>query len=588
MTAERSVAPHILKLSVERFRGIEKLDWLPGKCVNIILGGGDAGKTTILEAIALLLAPTNNSQLTDADYWQRNVEAGFCIEAVMSLAPDTGINEQVRQAWPWQWNGTAAVAPQATDDDPTGAAAIPAYRMRVRGNADFDLIYEIVQPHEEVDHFSVALRRRIGLVRLSGDEKNDRDLRLIQGSAIDRLLDDRTLRSKLGQRLANEDIENELKEDAKERLSELDRVFASKKLPDHLRLAFTGGQGLSINALIGLTAAKSGTQLPLASWGSGTRRLAVLQIASSKQSALPITVVDEVERGLEPYRQRTLMAELSASGTQVFCTTHSPIALHSARCATISYLDAGGTIGVLPSIIDRHRKRDPEIFLSRLAVIAEGATEQGFLSVLLERALGSDPLEFGLRIADGTGNDETLTLLEALANHGLKAAGFADNEDRNDGRWSAVKDKLGDLVFRWDRGCTEENIIPLVGDEDLEAFIADKDGELGERLKSLADRLRSADKSLGTLTEQAEDLKQVIIQAALGKKPDFVDADDKPTVKKFAKHSQRWFKSYDGGQELAQKVLAFGIWPKISSQVMPFLNAVRQAVGLPDIADLQL
>ena len=63
--------PHIRLLTIKRFRGIEELTWRPAKGVNVILGGGDAGKTTILEAIALLLNPTNATGLSDSDYWQR-------------------------------------------------------------------------------------------------------------------------------------------------------------------------------------------------------------------------------------------------------------------------------------------------------------------------------------------------------------------------------------------------------------------------------------------------------------------------------------------------------------------------------------
>jgi putative ATP-dependent endonuclease of the OLD family len=50
-------APYIRRLTIKRFRGIEKLCWRPSQGVNILLGGGDVGKTTILEAIALLLRP---------------------------------------------------------------------------------------------------------------------------------------------------------------------------------------------------------------------------------------------------------------------------------------------------------------------------------------------------------------------------------------------------------------------------------------------------------------------------------------------------------------------------------------------------
>lgn len=79
-----SQAPRIRRLEISRFRGIEHLVWHPGQGLNIILGGGDVGKTTILDAIALLLSPTNPTTLTDFDYYDRAFASGFAIEAVMS------------------------------------------------------------------------------------------------------------------------------------------------------------------------------------------------------------------------------------------------------------------------------------------------------------------------------------------------------------------------------------------------------------------------------------------------------------------------------------------------------------------------
>ena len=87
--------------------------------------------------------------------------------------------------------------------------------------------------------------------------------------------------------------------------------------------------------MIGLTADRSGIQLPLASWGAGTRRLSALAIAEQNQGDAPITLVDEVERGLEPYRQRTLIEKLQTGSSQVFLTTHSPAAISSAATSLI-------------------------------------------------------------------------------------------------------------------------------------------------------------------------------------------------------------------------------------------------------------
>jgi predicted ATP-dependent endonuclease of OLD family len=74
--------PAIYELSIERYRGIPSLQWRPARGVNVILGGGDVGKTTILEAIALLLSPFNPANLSDPDYHDRKIDAGFSVEAI--------------------------------------------------------------------------------------------------------------------------------------------------------------------------------------------------------------------------------------------------------------------------------------------------------------------------------------------------------------------------------------------------------------------------------------------------------------------------------------------------------------------------
>jgi putative ATP-dependent endonuclease of OLD family len=38
------------------------------------------------------------------------------------------------------------------------------------------------------------------------------------------------------------------------------------------------------------------------------------------------------------------------------------------------------------------------------------------------------------------------------------------------------------------------------------------------------------------------------------------------------KHANRWFKSYPGGEELANKVFHFGVWPKIKDRLLPFVK----------------
>lgn len=588
MAEEKAAAtlevPTILRLTIERFRGIESLVWLPDPHVNFILGGGDTGKTTILDAIGLLLSPTNSTIVSDTDYWKRDPEAEFIVEGVLHLPPSTGINEQRKPSWPWEWDGKDIVVPNP-DDEEEGLRE-EVYVVRVRGTADCDLSYEICQPNGETDHFSVFVRRKIGLVRLAGDDRNDRDLRLIKGSALDRLLADKSLRAKLAKEIGEKNVEDKLADPSKEKLADLNKQFDKQALPTKLGLGLVGGQGFSLNALIGLTAEKHDIRLPLSGWGSGTRRLAALEIAASNQSEFPITVVDEVERGLEPYRQRVLMKELMAAPTQAFITTHSVAAINAAAKASIWYLGGECQIGKLADATTPHMMKDPEAFLSRIAIIAEGATEVGFVKSLIIRGVTRNLLEHGIWVTDGGGNDSALQLLESLAKSGLKFSGFADDEGRAPERWARLKAALGDLLLRWPEGCLEENVIEHVTDDDLEKFIANSDGESGERLRTLAVRLNIEDKSYATIFSTAggaDNVRKLIIEAASGYIPDGTADDKKKALKS---HGRAWFKSVDGGFELAAKMFQFGIWPKLEGQLLPFLNAIRQSVDLPVINQL--
>ncbi|MFA4950450.1 ATP-dependent endonuclease [Brevundimonas sp.] len=582
-TQETQIAadvPFIRLLTIKRFRGIEGLTWRPARGVNILLGGGDVGKTTILEAIALLLNPTNATALSDSDYWQRDNDQGFQIAATMSLPLATGIAEQRNAVWPWEWDGENPKLPATEAGDPSPKE--PVYCVRVTGSPDFELVYEIGQPDDTFDHFSVAVRRKIGVVKLTGDDRNDRDLRLVQGSALERLLNDKTLRAKLGQKVAESDIEGALKPEAEDALDALGERFQERNLPSVLGLGLVGGPGFSLSALVGLTSEKDGVDLPLSSWGAGTRRLAALEVANAHQVAHPIMVVDEIERGLESYRQRVLVEELISSPSQAFVTTHSAAAVSAAEGADLWYVDSTSAIGHLPSSLAAQRARDPETFLARLAIIAEGKTEVGFVTELLTRALGGDIRRHGLWVSDGGSNTETLAVLQALTKSRLTFGGFADDEGTDGTGWAGVKNQLGDRLLRWKSGCLEANVIAHIPDEKLEEFIRDPDGDAGERLRTMADRLGLPNTSTVALRENGPAFRQLIIEAATGASHPDPEAS-KETKKAWKKHGQRWFKTRDGGKELAEKVFALGIWPKLSDELLPFVNAVRRTVDLEDI-----
>lgn len=594
-------SPLIRKLSIKGYRGIPELEWHPKPGLNLILGGGDVGKTTILEAISLLLCPTNTTVLSDTDYWQRKTEHGFEIEAVMAIPQDMLCNTS-KQIWPWVWDESLkdARVPEVLNEDETPPIHQQAvYKVRVRGTEELELAYEIVEPNENIVNFTVSLRRKIGLVRLIGDDRNGRDLRLVQGSALDRLMSDKSLRPRFTELFSKDDITKQLRDklgtESKKALEGLDKELKKQNLPSKLDLGLSGGPGISIGSLIGLTAESTdGTRLPLSTWGAGTRRLVTLSIDDSCQHDCPIIVVDEVEKGLEPYRQRLIIKELESGNSQVFITTHSPFIISTAQSGTLWYLNPEGKIGCLDKDkITKHQANEPETFLARLPIVAEGKTEKGFVSELFERSIGKNSLlKCGIYVANGDGNNEAILLLKALSRAGLKFGGFID-DDGNDPETCKSFKANNVFFFQWEKGCLEENIINVTPDDKLKDIIEDPSGSnTSERMAILQRRLKHSNKDITFESNTFEELKtkacdglrQLIIEAALGKVPSDITEDSER--KMYKNQSKRFFKTEEGGRELAGKVFSLGLQAQLSKELIPFINSIRKACNLENLTSL--
>ena len=78
------------------------------------------------------------------------------------------------------------------------------------------------------------------------------------------ILSGQTLRSRLSSKLAEINVVDALTDDSKTALTALSDAFAKKSLPTDLDLSITGAPGISVMALIGLTAQRDGVPFLLA------------------------------------------------------------------------------------------------------------------------------------------------------------------------------------------------------------------------------------------------------------------------------------------------------------------------------------
>ena len=71
-------------LKIQHFRGIEIFEQLLSDGVTCIIGRGDSCKSTILDAIAYVFAPSWSIRLNDSDFYMCDTTSPIVIEGVVS------------------------------------------------------------------------------------------------------------------------------------------------------------------------------------------------------------------------------------------------------------------------------------------------------------------------------------------------------------------------------------------------------------------------------------------------------------------------------------------------------------------------
>ena len=78
----------IRKIEIKHFKFICSVDWNPVDGINCLIGPGDSGKSTILDAIDLCLGARRNLSLADADFFQLDVTQDIIIQVTVGALPD--------------------------------------------------------------------------------------------------------------------------------------------------------------------------------------------------------------------------------------------------------------------------------------------------------------------------------------------------------------------------------------------------------------------------------------------------------------------------------------------------------------------
>jgi putative ATP-dependent endonuclease of the OLD family len=545
-------------LKVERFRGIQSLDWhVSGRVVGLV-GAGDATKTTILDAIGLLFTSRFGFGFTDVDFYGGDASAGLLVEGTISELPaavlaDDRLGLDLR--------GVDIYG--AIHDEPGDLEAAVTIRLDV--NESLEPTWSIIsERHPDGRPLSTRDRGILGVSRV-GDNP-DRQFTWGRGTALSKMTAAtdqlQTVIAKAYREARAAVAEADLTElDAAVKQAELAATQlgagpVAESMDARLDASPTGASGLGLHS----------DGIPLGAAGLGTRRLVALGLELLGTPDGAVLCIDEIESGLEPHRLRhllrTLRRKVDADGKghgQVLFTTHSPVALEELICSEINVVhttDGAVSVRQVPSDLASTVRSGPEAFLSRRIVVCEGKTELGVIRghdmAWSTRHDAKTLAHVGVTTALGNGA-ETGKRAQQFFDLGYPVIVMADSDASFVPDHNALETQ-GIPVLRWDGNCAIEE--RLASDlswsalRTLMGFLV----EQGHLARQIVDVMASTTAGKAALTRAG------VTRDALGHGLDdmvvagLTEAEVRQCFGQAAKGHASWFKRVDLGEMLGQVI----------------------------------
>jgi putative ATP-dependent endonuclease of OLD family len=547
----------ICQLEVQNFRSIRELSWTPSAGINCLVGPGDSGKSTILDAIDLCLGARRSMTFGDTDFHHLDVTQPIVISATLDSLPDELMN---LDSYGDFLRGFDPATGRVEDEPREGIPTVLTLRLRVA--ADLEPVWALYSERAERDGLerSLAWKDRALLAPARIGSFANSNLSWSRNSVLNRLTEDR---AELGAQLAaaarqaRASFGDQADAQLADTLATVTQVANRLGVPvGSSAKALLDAHSVSIGD--GAIALHNEAGIPLRSLGTGSSRLLVAGLQREAADSAPIALVDEVEYGLEPHRLARLLDSLGAKEEvptlQVFMTSHSPVALRELAAEQVfivrSQRGRHGVqrVGAVEGIQGMLRK-DAEAFLAKSVVVCEGASEVGFGRGLDQYWVGEGHTSFfalGGAYVD-TGGSEPDRCFErgsALLKLGYRVLVLADSDKPpTPAVVKAFRDAGGESVV-WQPGrALEDELFHSLSDEAIDALLTKAAENLGRDLVN--EHIKS--KSGGKVDLSAVELERILDGFSIGTK----------TLLGIASRTKGngWFKSVTAFQEVAKEVV---------------------------------
>jgi len=319
----------IHELKISNFRGIKTFSEKFGKNFICLLGRGDSGKTTILDAISSVLSPNWNLSFYDSDFFEGNVNDSIEIEVSLLDLPEKLINEDKYGFYIRGLDNNGVIQDELHND----YEKVLTIKLEVK--KDLEPQWFVVNNRQEPKRISANDRAKFNVFMVS--DYIDRHFSWSKGNP---------LYSILRENQSSEEEKNSVIIDSiREALDKINQtgfnqfknvtaniIGASADFGIDFSDAKTTVDFKDLYIKEGRVCLHDG-KVPLRLKGKGTKRLISMAIQTVLVQYGGIILIDEVEQGLEPDRVRNLIRSLKKDDLgQIFITTHS--------CEVITELEA--------------------------------------------------------------------------------------------------------------------------------------------------------------------------------------------------------------------------------------------------------
>lgn len=429
----------IRKLTVKNFRGIKELEWnLPNERVFCLIGKGDSAKSTILDAIKYIFYPNWNLSLSDSDFHKCDTDNPITIEVNFGALTEEFCSLSKYGYYLRGWDCSSL---KLFDEPDEHLEKVLTARLTVEKDLEPKWIIVCDRKPEGVD-FRTTDRTKVSVGVVGA--YTEKQLSWANGTALAKLTNSKNLNESLVN--ASRTARSSLDDDRDVTLIDFDEAakkseIVAKQLGVPVQGEYKAQLDLnSINIKIGGLALHD-DEMPLKQLGLGSRRMLLCGIQKLGLEEGHITLIDEMEYGLEPHRIARLLKHIKEDKLgQYFLTTHSPVVLRELTINDLYIIhNNNGDIQIITANNEEFNeygvqgkiRSSAEAFLAKKVIVCEGATEVGFLRGFDDYQLGKglDPLSYhGIALLDAHGASKIKSLAKAFQSLEYSVAIIADGD----------------------------------------------------------------------------------------------------------------------------------------------------------------